>query len=104
MTLALISAAAATTVLPCTVGINIPSVFLFAGYLQRYDLGDWGKDRYDSLPVKADACVECGECESRCPLSPPHPRDVEEMCPGYWGLCCPPGASRQIKRLPRAVP
>lgn len=52
---------------PCTVGINIPSVFLFAGYLERYDLGEWARDRYASLAVKASACVECGECETRCP-------------------------------------
>ena len=64
---------------PCTVGINIPSVFLFAGYLQRYDLGDWGKDRYDSLPAKADACVECGECESRCPYHLPI-REMLKKC------------------------
>ena len=64
---------------PCTVGINIPSVFLFAGYLQRYDLGAWGKDRYDSLPVKADACVECGECESRCPYQLPI-REMLKKC------------------------
>lgn len=56
---------------PCTVGINIPSVFLFAGYLQRYDLGDWAKDRYGALAVKASACVECGECETRCPYHLP---------------------------------
>ena len=31
---------------PCTVGINIPSVFLFQGYLDRYGLADWAKDRY----------------------------------------------------------
>lgn len=52
---------------PCTVGINIPSVFLFAGYLQRYNLADWAKDRYSTLAVKASACVGCGECEKRCP-------------------------------------
>lgn len=56
---------------PCTVGINIPSVFLFAGYIQRYGLGDWAKDRYGALPVKASACVECGECEPRCPYNLP---------------------------------
>lgn len=56
---------------PCTVGINIPSVFLFAGYLERYNLADWAKDRYFNLPVKASACVECGECESRCPYHLP---------------------------------
>ena len=56
---------------PCTVGINIPSVFLFAGYLQRYDLADWAKDRYRTLPVKASACIECGKCEPRCPYHLP---------------------------------
>lgn len=56
---------------PCTVGINIPNVFLFAGYLQRYDLGDWAKDRYGALPVKASDCVECGACEERCPYHLP---------------------------------
>lgn len=56
---------------PCTVGIDIPSVFLFAGYLQRYQLAEWGKSRYNSLKVKASACVECGECETRCPYHLP---------------------------------
>ena len=56
---------------PCTVGINIPSVFLFAGYLQRYNLADWAKDRYSTLAVKASACVGCGECENRCPYHLP---------------------------------
>ena len=52
---------------PCTVGINISGAFLFHGYLSRYGLGDWAKSRYDGLSVKASACVECGECEIRCP-------------------------------------
>lgn len=56
---------------PCTVGISIPNVFLFAGYLERYGLADWAKDRYSTLAVKADACVECGECEPRCPYHLP---------------------------------
>ena len=56
---------------PCTVGINIPSVFLFAGYLQRYDLGDWARDRYSTLKVKASECIGCGKCEPRCPYHLP---------------------------------
>ena len=56
---------------PCTVGINISGAFLFHGYLSRYGLGDWAKDRYAGLSVKAGACVECGECESRCPYNLP---------------------------------
>ena len=56
---------------PCTVGINIPGVFLFQGYLDRYGLGDWAKDRYATLSVKAGDCIECGACEPRCPYNLP---------------------------------
>ena len=64
---------------PCTAGINISGVFLFAGYLQRYDLGEWGYGRYQALPVKPDACVDCGECETRCPYHLPI-REMLKKC------------------------
>ncbi|MBO4849240.1 MAG: aldo/keto reductase [Clostridia bacterium] len=56
---------------PCTVGINIPSVFLFEGYLERYGLEEWARGRYAGLPVKASECIECGLCEERCPYELP---------------------------------
>ena len=56
---------------PCTVGINIPGVFLFQGYLDRYGLEKWARDRYAGMAVKAGACIECGECEARCPYNLP---------------------------------
>ncbi len=56
---------------PCTAGINISGAFLFHGYLSRYGLEEWAKGRYEGLSVKAGACVECGECESRCPYHLP---------------------------------
>lgn len=56
---------------PCTVGIQIPSVFLFAGYLERYGLADWARQRYATLDVKASACIGCGACETRCPYELP---------------------------------
>lgn len=56
---------------PCSAGINISGVFLFQGYLERYGLGDWAKDRYMSMPVTASACTECGACEERCPYNLP---------------------------------
>ena len=69
---------------PCTVGINIPSVFLFAGYLQRYQLADWAKDRYSALAVKASACIGCGECEKRCPYHLPI-REKLKQCAADMG-------------------
>jgi len=56
---------------PCTVGISIPSVFLFEGYLSRYGLGDWAKGRYNAMSAKASDCIECGICETRCPYNLP---------------------------------
>lgn len=66
---------------PCTAGIAIPSVFLFGGYLERYGLEEWARARYESLPVKASACVECGACEERCPYHLP----IREMMKKYAG-------------------
>ena len=56
---------------PCTVGIAIPNVFLFEGYLSRYGLEDWAHKRYETLSVKASACIGCGVCETRCPYELP---------------------------------
>lgn len=56
---------------PCTVGIQIPNVFLMEGYLERYGLAEWAKGRYGAMPVKASACIECGACETRCPYQLP---------------------------------
>ena len=52
---------------PCTVGINIPAVFLFEGYFSRYDLKQWAASRYATLGKTASDCIGCGDCESRCP-------------------------------------
>ena len=56
---------------PCSEGISIPSVFLFEGYLSRYGLGDWAKDRYSAMGKHASDCVGCGICETRCPYNLP---------------------------------
>lgn len=56
---------------PCTVGINIPAVFLFEGYFSRYDLKEWATARYATLKAKASACIGCGACEARCPYQLP---------------------------------
>lgn len=64
--------------LPCRQGIDIPSVFLFDGYYTRYDLKDWAQDRYRAMNVKPDDCLECGECEERCPYNLPIRKMLKE--------------------------
>ena len=56
---------------PCTVGIDIPSVFTQVNYLRKYSLGGWAKGRYTNFAHHADECVDCGLCESRCPYQLP---------------------------------
>ena len=68
---------------PCAVGINIPGVFVFEGYLRRYGLADWAKDRYAALPVKAGQCIECGQCESRCPYNLPIRQMLKKAAEGF---------------------
>ena len=69
---------------PCTAGINISGCFLFDGYLSRYGLADWAKDRYNAMAVKASACVDCGLCESRCPYNLPI-RDMLKKVTEHFG-------------------
>ncbi len=64
--------------LPCLQEINIPDIFRFEGYYSRYGLKQWAKEQYAELPVKADACVECGECFQRCPYKIPIIKKLKE--------------------------
>ncbi len=57
---------------PCTVGINIPSAFLFQNYKLHYEgLGEWAEQRYAAMGHTASECIECGACETRCPYELP---------------------------------
>lgn len=69
---------------PCTVGVNISGAFLFEGYLKRYGLEEWAKERYMAMPKKAGDCVGCGECEGRCPYNLPI-REMLARCAKAFG-------------------
>ena len=56
---------------PCSQGIDIPMQFIVEGYYRRYDLEEWALDRYRSFAANASDCIECGECEPRCPYNLP---------------------------------
>ncbi len=70
---------------PCTVGINIPSMFILNGYLTRYDLGDWAKSRYFAQAHTASDCIECGVCEQRCPYQLPIRSMLKKVAEGFGG-------------------
>jgi predicted aldo/keto reductase-like oxidoreductase len=57
--------------MPCVAGIDIPATFILHHQYTRYDMKAAIPVRYKGLGVKASACVECGECESRCPYNLP---------------------------------
>lgn len=67
---------------PCPAGLNV-------GLINKYyDLALAGdalaKGHYDKLAVKADACINCGHCNSRCPF---HVEQMKRMAEigAYFG-------------------
>jgi predicted aldo/keto reductase-like oxidoreductase len=56
--------------MPCEQGVQIPSVLIFqaaAKRLSREDVRGWIGKAMESV----EQCVECGECEQKCPYSLP---------------------------------
>ena len=64
---------------PCTAGISIYSVFLMDGYLTRYGLEGWARQRYAGMAKTASDCVDCGVCETRCPYNLPIRQMMKEI-------------------------
>ena len=59
--------------LPCTVGLNIPRLFDGLNRGMMYQTLDDSRRRYERLSEeqRASACIQCHECESKCPQSIP---------------------------------
>jgi predicted aldo/keto reductase-like oxidoreductase len=57
--------------LPCEQGVDIVTIFILDKHFTRFGARESARERYAALPVKADACIECGECESKCPYELP---------------------------------
>jgi uncharacterized protein len=59
--------------LPCPNGVNIPRNFRAMNTLRVYGLRDHAREIYRSMNAEhennmpASACVECGQCEPKCP-------------------------------------
>lgn len=55
--------------MPCPQGIDIVMVNTFNRMYEWMNMKETAKLRYKQLPVKADACTECGQCEKKCPYN-----------------------------------
>ena len=74
--------------MPCPNGVDIPTNFLYMNYYKVYGLKDYARQQYATLkentledmdvPSWADTCVECGECEPKCPQEIPIIEQLKE--------------------------
>jgi predicted aldo/keto reductase-like oxidoreductase len=61
--------------MPCPNDVNIPKNLEYMNYLRVYGLARAARDLYGKLGAEghyikglaASACIECGECEPKCP-------------------------------------
>ena len=60
--------------MPCPSEVNIPVNFQLMNYHRVYGLTDYARQEYAKIGTtpwvkgkRADECIECGECEEKCP-------------------------------------
>ena len=60
--------------MPCPQGVSIPRIFQLFNQARVYDIWETSRQSYNWIGnvawepgQQADACVECGECEEKCP-------------------------------------
>ncbi len=67
--------------LPCPNGVDIPGIFEQYNVGRVYELWDSARGSYDWFVKEkksAEHCVDCGECEARCPQKIPIRRQLKE--------------------------
>jgi hypothetical protein len=64
--------------MPCPEEVNIPAIFAAYNQARVYGLWENARKSYASMAKapgrkgrQADACIECGECEEKCPQNIP---------------------------------
>jgi hypothetical protein len=79
--------------MPCPNEVNIPENFKYMNYYRVYGIEQYAREAYarlgkpDSWPkgLKADACIQCGECEPKCPQHIPIIEQLEEVAKTLGG-------------------
>ena len=74
--------------MPCPNDVNIPKNFEYMNYHRVYGLTEYARQAYADLGVKdtewlkglkAEFCIQCGECEPKCPQNIPIIEQLEEV-------------------------
>ncbi len=79
--------------MPCPNGVNIPENFRYMNWYRVWGLEEEARKAYAKLSeegtwtpwagriqgLRADACVQCGECEPKCPQNIPIIEQLEEV-------------------------
>lgn len=65
----------------CPQGVDIPGNFHLYNLANVYGLTDWARAQYTTMDAakRADACIECGECEPKCPNDLPIIEQLAEV-------------------------
>lgn len=79
--------------MPCPNDVNIPENFKYMNYYRVYGLAEYARQAYAQLGrpgswikgLKAEACVQCGECEPKCPQHIPIMKQLEEVAEALGG-------------------
>jgi len=97
--------------MPCPNGVNIPENFRLMNYHRLYGLTDYAREQYIELgetkntageptPAWAAACVQCGECEPKCPQNI---SIIEQLKQTHRSLAPhPPRRKKRADRLARS--
>jgi len=71
--------------MPCPHDVNIPRIFQLYNQTRVYDIQETSREAYSQIGkvewepgLPADACVECGECEPKCPQNIPIRKQLME--------------------------
>lgn len=65
----------------CPNGVDIPRNFRIYNMARVYGLTEWAKHQYRAMEEgkRASACIDCGECEPKCPNKLPIMEQLDEV-------------------------
>ncbi len=66
--------------MPCPNDVRIPGLFRIRNYYKVFGLKEWAERSYARMKERHPInCIECGECEKKCPNNIPIIRQIKEV-------------------------